>query len=356
MCAFSIKTITFNPGPSQLTPKIVEAIQDISQTGFLSQSHRGTVFMDISKQAIEGLRQKMRLPSGYYIFYQSSATTAMDTLLRNLVFRKSFHFVHGAFATLFFKVAQGIGLEASAHESPWDEPVRWEDAQIPADVELIAVTHNETSSGLMWPSAEITKLRQRYPTHLLAVDVTSSFGAMMMEWGNADIWFGSVQKCLGLPAGLGFLIVSPRAFEKAKIVIEKKGGVAAWQRFDSMAEKMHNYQTPETPNMLDIALLARQMADWDIDSIERELQAKAQMLYEEDLPWTPYVKYAGWRSPTVANFIVENPEAWQAKAKRGNMILGKGYGPLKQSCIRIANFPAISKDDLRRLLEVLKGA
>lgn len=57
--------------------------------------------MEVSRQAIEGLRNKMNIPADYAIFYQASATAAMDTLLRNLVRKKSYHFVYGAFSGLF---------------------------------------------------------------------------------------------------------------------------------------------------------------------------------------------------------------------------------------------------------------
>lgn len=345
--------VTFNPGPSQLSPKIVQAIQEIASSGFLSVSHRGAAFMEVSRQAIEGLRERMRLPQDCRIYYQASATAAMDTLLRNLVIKKSFHFVHGAFSSLFFKTAVGIGLEAVAYDSPWDKVIAWDKADPPKGTELIAITHNETSTGLIWPSDQIHLLRRRFPDQLLAVDATSTFGAMVMNWDDADIWFGSVQKCLGLPAGLGFLIVNQRAFDKAKHVIEAKQGIPPWQRFDELEEKMKKYQTPETPNMLNIALLARQMADWNLAENEAALFRKAKLLYEAQLSWKPYVVDAGWRSPTVLNFLVDVPDLWHKTAGQADIVLGKGYGPLKEKCVRIANFPAISQEHVQKLIDQL---
>ena len=89
---------------------------------------------------------------------------------------------------------------------------------------------------------------------MIAVDVTSTFGALRMDWSMADAWFGSVQKCVGLPAGLGFTILSPRAMDKAR----SRGGarrVAGWQDVLHMAERLAVGQTVETPNVLGIALL-----------------------------------------------------------------------------------------------------
>lgn len=312
--------LTFNPGPSKLSPEVIRDIQELATDGFLSTSHRSGTFMEVSKQAITGLHEKMGIPAYYKIFYQPSATAAMDTLLRNLVKEHSFHFVHGAFSNLFFQTALKIGLKALSYETKWNLPVTWEKATIP-ETELIAITHNETSTGLMWPHEELRNLRKKYPNPLLAIDVTSSFGAMKMDWDIADIWFGSVQKCLGLPSGLGFLIVSPRAFEKSK----QAKGIASWQSFVSMNEKMELFQTPETPNMFDICLLAKQMARWNLVEIETLLMQKAKLLYE--FPnWKPYIEDKAWASPTVACFQVD-AEGWHARAKKQGMVLGKGYGP-----------------------------
>jgi len=353
--ASSIKTITFNPGPSQLTPWIIQDIQEIASSGFLSVSHRGSTFMDVSRRAIEGLYKKMNIPSDYLIFYHPSASVAMDTLLRNLVMEHSFHFVCGGFSSLFFETAKAIVKGAVAYEVPWNKSIQWDAATLPAEIELIAITHNETSTGLMWPREEIHALRERYKTPLIAVDVASSFGVLKMDWQDADVWFGSVQKCLGLPSGLGFLVVGPRAMAKSESVLKNRGGIASWQRFATLAEKMRLFQTPETPNMLAIALLARQMERWNLDELEKNTYKNAQLIYAASLPWQPYVVDEKWRSLTTLNFIVDDPAMWSNHVKKHGFVLGSGYGSLKDSCIRIANFPAITDEQIEKLLQCMRA-
>jgi phosphoserine aminotransferase len=202
----------------------------------------------------------------------------------------------------------------------------------------------------MWPATEIAALRAARPEPLLAVDVTSSFGGLAMRWTDADAWFGSVQKCLGLPAGMGYLVVGPRVLEAARRLA---GRVANWQRLATMAAKMDEGQTAETPNVLAIALLARQMARWDLARVERDTTAKAAFLYGAPLPWKPYVEDAAWRSATVACFRVDDPGRWAERAAAAGFLLGRGYGDLKSTCVRVANFPAITAEDLRRLVAAL---
>lgn len=346
-------TITFNPGPSQLSQKTLLHLQELSANGFLSLSHRSKAFTKVCEQAIKNLQKNMNLPKEYSIFFQPSATVAMDTLLKNLVSQQSFHFVHGAFSQRFFVTAQEIGIQALHHENPWNATIDWQSIQIPSQTELIAITHNETSTGLMWPQEEIQKLRETHPSSLIAIDVTSSFGSMHMNWYNADIWFASVQKCLGLPSGLGILIVSPQALEKAEELSKGKNHIASWQRFSSLEKKIKNYQTLETPNMLAIALLAQQMSSWDLNKIEAQTSHKSQLIYERLDLWTPYISHEKWRSTTVCNLSVKESDNYHFICKEANITLGKGYGKLKDSCIRIANFPAISEKMLSHLFQVL---
>lgn len=344
--------LTFNPGPSQLSPNVIRDIQQLAISGFLSISARTDAFKEVNKSAIEGFREKMSLPSDYHIFYQPSATATMDAILRNCVMRKSFHFVHGVFSELFYEIACEQRLLAIAQKCSWDQPIPFESVKIPSDCELIAVVHSESSTGLIWPHAALQTLRKLYPDILIAIDATSSLGGMSLPWESADLWFASVQKCLGLPSGLALLIVSPCALSKAQQLLKKKG-VATSQNFISLAENMKTYETPDTPNMFNIALLAEQMKRWNLVEIESELMQKAKLLYAAKLPWTPYVVAAEWRSPTVLNFIVTSNERWYEVAKAGGMVLGKGYGPLKSSCVRIGNFPAISSVHVKQLLDWL---
>jgi phosphoserine aminotransferase len=271
----------------------------------------------------------------------------MECVLRNLVRRESFHLVHGAFSRRFQATAAEIGLEVVELTSPWSAAVPWREARIPATCELVAVTHTETSSGLAWPADELKALRRAHPRPLLAVDATSAASGVVLPWEAADVWFFSVQKCLGLPAGLGLVLAGPRALAAAA---EPPRAVAAWQSLPVLVERMERGETVETPNVLAIALLAKRLARLDLAAVAAETGAKAELLYGATLPWRPFVEAVPWRSPTVGNFVVEDPAGWHARAAAAGFQLGRGYGELRDSCVRIANFPATSRADLRELL------
>ena len=68
----------------------------------------------------------------------------------------------------------------------------------------------------MIPAENIHKVAKQYPDKLIAVDAVSSAPYGDLDYRLLDIVFFSVQKLFGLPAGLGILIVSPRAIEKSE--------------------------------------------------------------------------------------------------------------------------------------------
>jgi phosphoserine aminotransferase len=252
-----------------------------------------------------------------------------------------------------------IGLEVDRLEHAWSEAPDVS-APIAEGVELLSVTHNETSTGMLWPAGALAELRARLeaerPDTLLAVDATSSLGGVPVDFRVADIWFASVQKALGLPAGLALVIAGPRALERAR----RRGAdrrVAPWQDLPVMAEKAETGQTFDTPNVLGLALLGRAMEGYDgtraaghcceLTGMVNDAVASGRLAAEF------FVEDEAWRSATVHNLVVTEPAAMIARARGAGLVVGSGYRDLKDRCIRIATFPAHRTAHLAALLDVL---
>ena len=176
------------------------------------------------------------------------------------------------------------------------------------------------------------------------------------DFSLADVWYASVQKCFGLPAGLGILLLSG----KAKAKVAQLGERGRYNSLSFMLENAANYQTHYTPNVLGIYLLYRVLQDMaPIAQVDGRLRARMAVL-EEAVAQSPtfdlLVDNAATRSTTVLavsgteEAIVEVKKA----AEKEGMQLGGGYGPLKASSFRIANFPAITDAEFMRLVDFLK--
>lgn len=357
------KTIHFTPGPSQLYPNIDKYLQEGFEKDIYSISHRSNAYTEIHKEAVEGLKKLINLPENYNIFFLGSATEAWERIIQNGVFDKSFHFVNGSFSKKFFQYAKESNVNASSEEVPFGEGFNnVKDLNISPDTELICFTHNETSTGVSTPLSDIYSTRDRFPESLIAVDMVSSLPYPDIDFNKIDSAFFSVQKCFGLPAGLGVWLVNDRFLEKANKKKEAKKLNFPHNNVFQLKKQADNFQTPSTPNVLNIFLLSKvikAMNEKSVDEIRKETDIKAKMLYEfieshNDFDFA--VANEAHRSQTVIVAKSKNDAATINKVlAKHSMAIGSGYGEFKKTQIRIANFPAHTIEDTQKLIDVLKS-
>ena len=113
----------------------------------------------------------------------------------------------------------------------------------------MCVTQNETSNGTQ--IRDLSPFRKAFPEAIIAVDVTSSLGGIELDYLQGDVWFASVQKCLGLPAGMGIMICSPKAIQRAEEINDRK----YYNSLLFIHENFQKFQTHYTPNVLSIYLI-----------------------------------------------------------------------------------------------------
>jgi len=238
---------------------------------------------------------------------------------------------------------------------------------------MICLTANETAAGVAYSPQEIFTFSQKlknskyFADTLLGVDITSGIGGYAYDFASADIWAFSVQKALGLPAGLGLLIVSPRAYEKSIQLEEEKKDVGAHHSFSGLEKKMKDkFQTPATPNFFGILGLGHISRTFlkdfgSMKNLEKITTDKAQDLYnflENSQCFKPRVSDINARSKTIIiakkrndseKFLAEKLN----KLQESGMQIGKGYGPYKLQEFRIGNFPVHTKNDIENLIKNL---
>ncbi|WP_038030650.1 aminotransferase class V-fold PLP-dependent enzyme [Thermonema rossianum] len=346
--------ITFNPGPAQVYDFLHEALQDAYRQGILSLPHRSKDFEAIVVRCRQLMQQKLDLPSGYRLLFLSSATEAWEVIAQSLIRAHSTHLFSGAFGERCFTYTRHLHPQATGLSFGIDQdPGTLLDA-IPAESELIALTHNETSNTTALPTSFLEKVRRTFPEALISVDATSSMGGVLLPWQQADIWYASVQKCFGLPAGLGVMCLSPQAVERVRQIGER----GRYNSLSYLLEKMENNQTTYTPNVLNIYLLMRVLEYIPhIVEIDLRLRQRAKEWYrflEEHPQWQPLVQRADNRSVSVLG-VQGSPQQIQAfkqHALAQGIHIGNGYGPWKAGSFRIANFPAIPDAHFQQLSEV----
>ena len=345
--------ISFYPGPSRVYSNVPEYIYEAHKDGILSINHRSDEFMSLARKAKKVLHEKLEIPDDYRILFMSSATESWEVIGQSLIRHKSQHFFNGAFGEKWCKYTELLGKEVSSHSFSMEETLPID--KLDQEADCICLTHCETSNGTYIPVDTLNVLSsQRNPDQLIAVDATSSMAGLRLPWDKADYWYASVQKCFGLPAGLGIAVLSPGAVNRAEELAEKK-------HYNSLLKILENeekHQTHHTPNVLGIYLLYR------TQDFSKPIHKVEEKLLNRQRYWTDFlssfksfdllVQNPEVRSPTVLAVKAKKPEKVKELAKDAGFTLGNGYGPWKDSCFRIANFPAIKRREIEQLSSFLR--
>ncbi|WP_045687533.1 aminotransferase class V-fold PLP-dependent enzyme [Hymenobacter sp. AT01-02] len=346
---------TFNPGPSQVYPQVRQYLLDSFDQGWLSAQHRGERFVQLMRETITELKNKLNIPQDYTIFFMSSATECWEVLVQSLTPTKSFHLYNGAFGEKWLDYAKAQRPASTGVQFGIDELPNLQNLPgLDEETDLVCITQNETSTATQLRDGAVLNIYNRLPGNaLLAVDATSSMAGIQLKYIKGDIWYASVQKCFGLPAGLSVMLLSPRAIERMRKINER----AHYNSLTAQYEKMLNFQTTHTPNVLGIYLLNRIIHDRPaIKVTHQHLVDRATKLYDyfdQATQLTPLITNPEARSTTVVGLKAPAPliDEVKRRALAQGLQLGSGYGNWKPTSLRIANFPAIPDAAFEQLVQ-----
>lgn len=348
--------ISFYPGPSKLDPLVPDLMYQAGKNGILSINHRSKEFIEISKKTIVQLKKKLLIPTDYEVFYTSSATECWEIIAQSLIEKKSYHIYNGAFGEKWFEYTHKLKPESLGLEFSFKEELNINNLTVPNDTELICLVQNETSNATQIQNKALHQIRKQYPNQLIAIDATSSMAGVKLDFSNGDIWFASVQKCFGLPAGIALLICSPAAIKRSLQLKENNH----YNSLNFMIDKIKDYQTTYTPNVLGIYLLMEVMKkNKSINTTDKLIKSRINNWYTffktfQDVSFL--IEKKENRSDTVLALTAseEKIKVIKAKAKKYGIVLGNGYGKWASTTFRIANFPAHTERDIKNLQAFFK--
>ncbi len=355
-----MQKIYLTPGPSHPHPGVRAFMSEAFDRDVIAVSHRSKAFSDVYGRTASALKLLMDVPSEFTVMFVGSATEAMERTVQGVVKEHSHHFIQGEFAEKWFQIARQLSKQPTATRAQAGRP--FPSLGIPADTELVCITHNETSTGAIVPDPVLEALATGRHHPLVALDVVSSAPMTTLPWDKLDIVFFSVQKAFGLPAGLGVLVASPRAIQKSRELEATGVHVGSYHSLPQLAAAAEKFQTPATPNVLGIYLLgsvAEDMLDRGIASLRADNIQRADYLYDiisEHTHMQPFVTDTAWRSPTIIVVAVTNGNDHLIRyMNQQQLVLGKGYKDFVDAHIRIANFPAMEEHTFDLLAQYLRG-
>jgi aspartate aminotransferase-like enzyme len=329
-------------------------------------NHRGPEFSDIIQRVHSGLQRVFQTENQIAIL-TSSGTGAMEAAIVNTLSPgdRILMISIGVFGDRFCQIAEAYGVEIVKPDFPYGsfaksevvEEILAEDPSIKA----VAVTHNETSTGVTNDLESLAGIIKRFDK-LLLVDAISSLGCLPLEtdtWG-CDVVMTASQKGFMVPPGLAFVSVSPRAIEASKS--------SRIPRFYLDFERHLSYfqrgQTPWTPAVsilvaLDKALEKMLGEGMEAIYLRHVTVANQTRLGVKALGLELFSEDENYASNSVT--AVKVPEGVDARSllnilrTEHDVVLAGGQGPAMEGKVfRIGHLGFVSEEDIRGVLTALE--
>jgi phosphoserine aminotransferase len=345
----------FGCGPSKVRPDAVTRLAEVGSS-WMGTSHRQAPVKQVVARVRAGLAELFALPGGYEVALGNGGSTLFwDLAVSSLVERRSQHLVFGEFSSKFAaasKAAPFLDEPEIVRADPGSHPL----PHATAGVDLYALTHNETSTGVAMPIRRPAGIDEGA---IVAVDATSGAGALPVEADQFDAYYFAPQKVFASDGGLWLALLSPAAIERAARIEGSGRWVPQILSLTTAVTNSRADQTLNTPALATLFLLADQL-DWMLEqgglawTVKRG-EESAGIVYgwaEASEYARPFVADPAQRSAVVAT--IDFDESVDAKAVttalRANGIVDtEPYRKLGRNQIRIGMFPAVEPSDLARL-------
>src|SRR4051794_36722791 len=345
----------FGCGPSKVRPEAVEALAKVAQE-YMGTSHRQATVRFMVGALRNGLAELLRLPDGYEIVLGNGGTTTFwDASVFGLIERRSQHLSFGEFSSKFaaaVKAAPFLDDPSIISTDPGTHP----EAIADADVDAYALTHNETSTGVMM---SLSRPAGATDGQLVLVDATSGAGGLRVDLNEVDVYYFAPQKNLGSDGGLWLAAVSPAAIERIERLAASDRWIPASLDLKIALDNSRLDQTYNTPALATIFLAAQQV-DWingngGLEWSASRCDRSAAAIYgwaEASSFATPFVTEPTERSHVVATIDIDDSvsaETVSAVLRANGVVDTDSYRKLGRNQLRIALFPSIDPEDVAAL-------
>jgi len=345
----------FCPGPTNVSEDV---LQKLSSPLI---SHRTKEASKLQKDISDKMR-KLMYTQNEVILSTSSACGLMEGAIRSCTQKRAAVFTCGVFGNQWYQMTRTNNIPCDKFEAEWGKPTTKEIVKSALDsgkYDLITVTHNETSTGIMNPIEEIAEVVKNYPEVVFCLDTVSSLGGVKVEVDRlgVDICLASTQKCLALPPGFSICSISEKAVEAAKKVEFRGSYFDLLRLYDWVKEKEYQYpSTPSLPHMFSL--------NYQLDKI---LEEGLENRFARHIKVANYVrtwvksnfalfaeeKYASNTVTCVKNTRnIDVSELNKALGKKG-YIIANGLEKIKNKTFRIGHMGEATIQDLRGLLSTI---
>jgi len=221
-------------GPSNVDPRVLKAL--ISPI----VAHLDPYFLEVMDEAVELLRYTFQTKNHITFPISGTGSAGMESAICNVVERgdEAIVCVNGFFGERMKEMVLRCGGKPITVEAEWGNIIAKEDVEkalSESDAEVVTMVHAETSTGILQPLEEISRLVHQYDA-LLVVDAVTSLGGceLSVDEYDIDLCYSASQKCLNCPPGLAPISASVKTMERIR---NRETKVQSWYLDLSTIEK-----------------------------------------------------------------------------------------------------------------------
>lgn len=347
----------FIPGPTQVHPDV------LAKMATPMIGHRGKDASDLQRRITEKLR-KLMFTDNKIVLSTSSGTGLMEGAIRGATAKRAIVFSIGAFGDRWADLAKLNGVPYDVHREVDGDPTMPETVEkylSTGKYDVVTITHNETSSGVMNPAEAIAAVIKKYPDVLFLMDTVSSLGGAKIEVDKlgVDICITSTQKCLALPPGLAIASVSPKAEQRFEVVGPKGYYLDIKTLIKYIDKKDHQYHA--TPSLSHMFALDFQLDRILKEGIENRFIRHMEMA-EFTINWAntffktfPKQGFESLTLTVIDNVRKINVADLNTELGKQGFQIANGYNELKEKTFRIAHMGELTMEDMLEVTGAIEG-
>jgi len=352
------RTVLLNPGPVNVTDRVRQALM------LPDLCHREKEFSDLMSAIRTKLLRAFALEEDYTsVLVSGSGTAALEMAVSSSLSpgRSMLVIENGVYGERIGKICDVYQFKRHTLKLGWGEPPRLEDIENKLkqnpDIEVVALVHHETTTGLLNPLKEVGELARRYEKVFL-VDCISSLAGDEVDFKSIDIAAGTANKCIqGFP-GVSFVLFREKELERLRKIPERTlyFNLTGYHKAQEAGGMLF---TPAIPAhyALDVAL-DELIEETVTGRVERYAEAAQFLRTGFELIGLEFLIPEGWRSNCLTGLRLPkgvNYEKLHDELKANGFVIYAGQGNLSDNIFRVANMGDITQEEFECFLHVLKA-
>jgi aspartate aminotransferase-like enzyme len=356
------KLMLMIPGPTPVPEQVLRALAKHPI------GHRSGDFAKIIGEVTEGLKWLHQTQNDVLIL-AASGTGAMEAGIINFLSPGDRVIVgcNGKFSERWAQICEVYGVQVERISAEWGKALDPEQfkAALEADtakqIKAVIVTHSETSTGVLNDLEAINRHVKAHGQALIMVDAVTSLGATNVpidDWGLDVVASGS-QKGFMLPPGLGFVAVSPKAWEAYKTAKMPRFYLDLGKYRKEAAKNSHPF-TPPVNMFFAMQVSLKMMQAEGLENIfarhHRHTNATRAAVKALNLPLFTADHAASNAITAVAPVDVDAEQIRSILRKRFDIAMAGGQDQLKGKIFRIGHLGFVSDRDILTAISALEAA